>query len=184
MKNNERNFLVSLLLFVIILMSILSFSSEAVEDTVIYPSKSPFDVIVNGNILDKNNKQFPLIFYKNIIHIPVTNELGDYVGFEYHGSKGFRTILKSKVKNKDWKDIEKKYNPMKFNVVRISNFHLYLDNGKKTSDEINQAEEPYPFLHTDGSILYFPLTWKFVHEVMGWDYEFDPSKGLIINTEK
>lgn len=50
-----------------------------------------------------------------------------------------------------------------------------------TTDFLDNASEEYPLLNFR-DVTYFPLTWRFAVDKFGWDYAFDSTNGLVINS--
>lgn len=47
---------------------------------------------------------------------------------------------------------------------------------------IDNTTEQYPLLQFR-DVTYFPLTWRFAVDEFGWDYKFDMTNGLVINSK-
>lgn len=47
---------------------------------------------------------------------------------------------------------------------------------------IDNSKAPYPLLHFQDTD-YFPLTWHYVVEELGWRYSFDAENGLVIKSK-
>ena len=135
-----------------------------------------FDVTLNGIKIDNAIRQYPLIVYKDITYFPMTYDDCRFLGLEsdYTTQTGLDI---------DKTDIGGRYNDYKMQAINPKKataqtvaFPIRL-NGKT----IDNSKEAYPLLiYKD--ITYFPLTWRFAVEEFGWNYSFDHSSGLVINS--
>ncbi|TCT14701.1 hypothetical protein EDC18_105183 [Natranaerovirga pectinivora] len=168
-------------LYVLVLLFILSLNliptqSIAAEKNV-KVQLPKFTVTLNGNVVENEYREYPLLVYKNITYFPMTwydcrllgleTKWSQNEGFEIYESKVTSSYVsyKTQLKNQD------AYN------ATIPEFKIKI-NGKS----INNAKEEYPFL-VFRDVTYFPLTWKIAHDEFNWDYKWDNAEGLMINSK-
>ncbi len=159
-------------LFSVIILSMAS-SAYAKEVTTI----PTFDVHFNGNKVESEQREYPLLVYKDITYFPMTYFDSRHLGIVTEWDEKTNTLAISK---KNINSILTAYeseskNPAK-NDVSICNFNIIV-NGKV----IDNKTEPYPLL-TFRDVTYFPLTWRFAVDEFGWEYSFDHENGLVINS--
>ena len=137
-----------------------------------------FSVRLNGIPIENATRQYPLIVYKDITYFPMT-----YYDSRFLGLESDYTVLSGLSINRtgvageynDSKTPER--NPMR-GMVQIAAFPISV-NGKT----IDNSKEDYPLLLYKG-ITYFPLTWRFAVDEFSWEYSFDQTRGLSINSRE
>lgn len=121
----------------------------------------------------------PLLFYKNIVYIPVDKSLS--------GSLGVQT----KISNNTLGLVPADYRPIhKFletsGKAGFKNNEIIIPETIKIKDVYPNTGTDYPavYVYTDPEyILYIPMSWCFATEKLGFNLSFDPSKGLDIRTK-
>ena len=135
-----------------------------------------FSVHLNGNKVDNQYRQYPLIVYKDMTYVPMTWFDSRLLGLKTEWSqKDGLTILEDKVTT-SYEPYKTKQKNSKSQNATIPTFKITV-NGK----QINNSKEEFPLLNFR-NVTYFPLTWKFAHDEFGWEYVWDKSKGLTINS--
>jgi len=137
-----------------------------------------FDVAFNGAKIENENRQFPLLVYKDITYVPMTYYDCRYLGLisNWDSETNTLSIEKNNITcayrdyNWEWKN-SSKYQ------AKVCNFNIIV-NGK----EVYNSLEEYP-LFTFRDVTYFPLTWRFAVDEFGWEYSFDEENGLIIKSD-
>lgn len=166
---------VTLLLCFLMVAPMMTFAADSV--TVEVPG---YNVFVNGQQIDNENSQYPVIKYKGITYFPMTADylkaiglslkFGD-TGLDLNKVEGITSFPKlqqgflggdNKLGSK-----HKAYLPS-FDV-RV--------NGQLV---VNSSEQ-YPVL-SFRNITYFPMTWRFAVEEFGWKTKWDPEVGFEIST--
>lgn len=136
-----------------------------------------FDVSFNGQLVESNYRQFPLIVYKDITYVPMTYFDCRYLGLTTNWDNDTRTLSINKENitctYRDYK--QDSVNKKSFTPV-VCDFNIIVNNKK-----IDNLTEEYPLL-TFRDVTYFPLTWRFAVEEFGWEYSFDSENGLVINS--
>lgn len=139
------------------------------------------DVTLNGQTVsyaDNTYRQYPVMYYKEIVYVPMTYYDCRYLGLETVWDNDTRTLY---IEKKDitcaYREYRWDWKNEKSNVVSICDFNIVV-NGKK----IDNSKEPYPLL-TFRDVTYFPLTWRFAVEEFGWEYSYDHENGLFIESD-
>lgn len=155
---------------------ILCFASNAyAKETAVLPT---FTVSFNGQIVESDYRQFPLIVYKDITYVPMTYYDCRFLGLTTSWDDGTRTlsIEKSGI-TCAYRDYNLKWKNGKYNDFSVCDFNIVV-NGK----EVDNSKETYPLL-TFRDVTYFPLTWRFAVDEFGWEYSFDSGNGLVITSD-
>ncbi|UQZ86170.1 hypothetical protein SK3146_05462 [Paenibacillus konkukensis] len=135
-----------------------------------------FVVKLNGNLVENQYRQYPLLVYKDITYVPMTWYDSRLLGLETSWSQNSGlAISKGDVSSSYAPYPTEKKNPGR-SQAKVPNFAVTI-NGRA----VNNAAEPYPLLSYN-DIIYFPLTWKFAHDEFGWDYEWSDAEGLAIRS--
>ncbi len=134
-----------------------------------------FDVTLNGQTIDNDHRQYPLILYKGITYFPMTYYDSRFLGlytlwdaerglcvYTYDGVSAYH-IDTTGTKNKT------------YNTAQIAQGQIEV-NGQW----IDNTKEEYPLL-LFRDVTYFPLTWRFAVNEFGWQYRFDNTNGLVID---
>ncbi len=162
-----------LAMLMVIAMALPTMSVSA-KETAVIPA---FDVHFNGNKVESDFREYPLLVYKDITYFPMTYFDSRHLGLvtEWDEETNTLTISKNNINSilTAYKS-ENKNNAN--NSVTICNFNIIV-NGKT----IDNKTEPYPLI-TFRDVTYFPLTWRFAVDEFGWEYSFDHENGLNINS--
>ncbi len=163
------------MLLTTMLVSLLPASSALAANTV--PVTLPtFDVTLNGTAIENENRQYPLLVYKDITYVPMTYHDCRFLGLEttWNQTDGLG-IIKSNVAGAYYKEPTMKKNNKRATAQLVSG--KVNVNGK----QIHNAREPYPLLlYRD--VTYFPLTWRYAVNEFGWQYNFNHQNGLVITS--
>lgn len=137
-----------------------------------------FKVTINGEEFNNSYSQYPLIVYKDITYFPMTYNGCRFLGLETYWKGNAEGLFIEAT------GVTVAYNPYRTSaknnrqqVATVPVFPVTV-NGKA----IDNSEQEYPLL-LFRNITYFPLTWNYGVEAFGWDYSFDSSKGLVINSD-
>lgn len=137
-----------------------------------------FKVTLNGTVIDNKTSQYPLITYKDVTYFPMTYYDCRFLGLESVWNS--RTGLNISKTGVSWS--YNKYQAKAPNgntyAATIASFPIMVN-----EKSIDNSKETYPLL-LFRNVTYFPLTWRFAVEEFGWDYSFDNTNGLIINSTK
>lgn len=164
----------SVVLLIVSAMFLPVFNSEAA--TGVRVTLPTFKVTLNGVSVSNSDSKYPLIVYNGITYFPMTYYDSRFMGLEtiWSNTKGLE-IVKT---GGNWD--HHKYPSASKNsytyTAQIAAFNIKV-NGKS----IDNSHEKYPLL-LFRDITYFPLTWKFAVTEFGWQYAFDATQGLSINT--
>ena len=160
------------ILFSIFILSMAS-SAHAKEVATI----PAFDVHFNGNKVESEQREYPLLVYKDITYFPMTYFDSRHLGLvtEWDGETNTLTISKENINSILTAYKSESKNSIS-NDVRICDFNIIVN-----GTEIDNSTEPYPLL-TFRDVTYFPLTWRFAVDMFHWEYSFDSDSGLRINS--
>ena len=162
-------------LAVLFSLIILCMASNAyAKETAVIPS---FDVHFNGNKVESEYREYPLLVYKDITYFPMTYFDSRHLGIETQWDVETNTLTISRTNINSILSaykIESK-NPAK-NEVTVCDFNIIVN-----SKEIDNKNEEYPLL-TFRDVTYFPLTWRFAVDMFHWEYSFSSENGLVINS--
>ncbi len=163
-----------LAMLMVIAMALPTMSVSA-KETAVIPA---FDVHFNGNKVESNYRQFPLIVYKDITYVPMTYYDCRFLGLTTSWDNDTRTlsIEKSGI-TCAYRDYNWQWKNNKNNEASVCDFNIVV-NGK----EVDNSKEAYPLL-TFRDVTYFPLTWRFAVDEFGWEYNFDSENGLVITSD-
>ena len=162
-----------LVVLMIIVMTISAFSVSAKEVATL----PAFDVYFNGNKVESEYREYPLLVYKDITYFPMTYFDSRHLGLvtEWDGETNTFVISKKNI-NSVLTAYKSENKNQQNNDVSICSFNIIV-NGRT----IDNKTEPYPIL-TFRDVTYFPLTWRFAVDEFGWEYSFDGENGLSINS--
>lgn len=158
-------------LMLVIAMALPAISVSAKEIATL-PS---FDVYFNGNKVESEYREYPLLVYKDITYFPMT-----YFDSRHFGlvTEWDNTTLTLNIKNEPisaaLRDYKRQEKNQKTYEVKICDFNI-----KLWGNPIDNSTEEYPLI-TFRDVTYFPLTWRFAYERFCWRYEFSPENGLSI----
>ena len=165
------------LLFTLIFVTAVFSTVSAVcaEESVALPS---FDVTFSSEKVESEQRQFPLIVYKDITYVPMTYYDCRYLGLSTMWDDATRTLsIEQTPINCAYRDYKWEWKNSKNNKASVCDFNIVV-NGKI----IDNSKEEYPLL-TFRDVTYFPLTWRFAVDEFGWEYSFDAENGLIIKAK-
>ena len=172
--NKGAEFMKKMLVFLMIIVMVTPTISVSAKEVATLPA---FDVHFNGNKIENEFREYPLLVYKDITYFPMTYFDSRHLGIvtEWDGETNTLAISKKNI-NSILTAYKNEIENQTKNDVSICNFNIIV-NGKV----IDNKKEPYPFL-TFREVTYFPLTWRFAVDEFGWEYSFDNESGLVINS--
>lgn len=163
------------------ILALIVIASVALSMIMVYAAETAtipsFDVHFNGNKVESEYREYPLLLYKDITYFPMTYFDSRHLGLvtEWDSTTNTLNISKMNINSILTAYKSESKNPIK-NDISICNFNIVV-NGKA----IDNKTEQYPLL-TFRDVTYFPLTWRFAHDEFGWEYSFDNDTGLSINS--
>jgi hypothetical protein len=152
----------------------LASQSAAAADARVPVTLPAFTVTLNGNQVENEYREYPLFVYKDITYVPMTWFDSRLLGLETEWTpEAGLSIAKG--------NVTASYAPYKTERKQASRFQAEVLDSKITinGNTIDNATEEYPLL-SYRNVVYFPLTWRFAHDEFGWDYQWDPARGLSI----
>lgn len=175
----------ALVVICLILCNIKAFSSnQQVKASEFCVNLVDFPVTVNYeeyNVNDYNSNdmsrcEYPMVLHENITYIPLTYYNCILLGIDVR-VKGDKVIIqKTNFENpaEYLRDQSSESNIEKTRIMTMSPFVVNIQ-----SEDYIDAEYPMLFYK---NIVYLPLTWNVVINIMQWDYSFC-EKGITLNTD-
>ncbi|WP_165452342.1 DUF5050 domain-containing protein [Paenibacillus thalictri] len=169
---------------IIILASLLAFpatipgnEAAAVSAHRIEVSLPSFPVFLNHTPVDNLHSQYPLIVYKDITYFPMTWDYSRALGLttSFDSRSGF-SIDKGNAPKALTQTLIPEANTFSAAEAVLPDYAI-----QAGGERIDNASEPYPVL-SFRNITYFPMTWRFTHDVFGWDTSWDNQSGYRIDT--
>jgi hypothetical protein len=149
----------------------------------------PFAVSLNYQLIDEHREpqgynrgysEYPLLTYKGITYLPLTYAYCGLMGLElgWDPEKGLEISSRDFSKFGYFRNGMMRMEPNRASdKARLADMKITV-NGK----EIDNADEPYPFLlYRD--ITYMPLTWRFAVDEFNWRYGAADGSGLSITAD-
>lgn len=136
-----------------------------------------FAVTLNGKNYDSKNCDYPMLYYKEITYLPLTADNMAYLGLSFELSDKTAYLKNAPVTSEKhsaettplWIDLM--YKPLYIPEVQV-----------EVLGERAEGEYPdYPFIMYK-SVYYMPMTWEYMHDILGWEYSFDHENGLSVFT--
>ncbi len=161
------------LLFGLFAALILTIAASAVSANL-----PTFDVTLNGVKVENENREYPLIVYKDITYFPMTYFDCRFLGISTDWDDNTKTLDIAK------ENIACAYRDHLFGGITADTFSVDICDFSINVNEkaINNKNEEYPLL-LFRDITYFPLTWRFAVDEFGWEYNFTHETGLVINSD-
>lgn len=133
-----------------------------------------FEVTLNGNKVENQYREYPLLTYKDITYFPMTWYDCRLLGLvtEWTPEEGL-AIAEGNVASSYVPYTTDRKNANSYKAT-VPTFGITV-NGKT----IDNSKEQYPLL-IFRDVTYFPLTWRFAHDEFGWEYAWDNANGLTI----
>ncbi|MEC0226118.1 DUF5050 domain-containing protein [Paenibacillus alba] len=135
-----------------------------------------FAVKLNGNNVDNQTREYPLLVYKDITYFPMTWYDARLLGLETTWTvQDGLSVTKGKVTSSYVPYLSGHPNA-KSSKANIPDYAMTI-NGLA----VDNSKEDYPLLSFN-DVVYFPLTWQYAHDEFGWDYVWDDAEGLSITS--
>lgn len=168
---------IRLVLAVILTLSFVSHTEKAkAADTNVKVTIPQFKVSLNGNNIENQNREYPLLVYRDITYFPMTWYDSRMLGLEANWSARKGLSIKQSA-------VTSSYVPYKSDSRNAQTYwaeapaSIITVNGKA----IDNSKETYPLL-SFRDVTYFPLTWRFAHDEFGWNYQWSEASGLSITS--
>ena len=132
----------------------------------------PFPVTVNGQEVNLKSSEYPFITYHDITYMPLTYDLCRFAGLKtrwYEKANG--NVLYVGFSGDFLNELKEYPSPRTGKTepaVIADGYGIALQD---PAPVIDNGKEEYPFLNFRG-VTYMPLTWRFAHDLFGWDYGF------------
>ena len=171
---------------VILLLAMLPQTAEAKAVNVSLPEHT---VTINGHVVESRADQYPLVVYKGITYLPLTDEVMQFVGLE---QQCYQQLWKTKNDRDVWfvgladrtvsqwpvhprQEANKRSHSAQVLAGRVAIKTIF-------DDAFYQNQQAtYPLLRLR-EVIYLPLTYQIVVEDFGWTYAYDEQAGLVIDS--
>ncbi|NOU73680.1 DUF5050 domain-containing protein [Paenibacillus sp. LMG 31458] len=153
----------------------VSQASSSSDIQVNYPI---FPVTVNGTAMDVSHSEYPLLVYKDITYFPMTWNNTSALGMSVQWDAVNGLSLQ---KNDTCVPLKQNLSLQINSNVGSQKAALLPFPVKVNGQSIINSEEPYPVLFYR-DITYFPMTWRFTHDVYGWSTSWDDGRGFGIES--
>jgi len=172
-----KKILKSFALSILILSSWSTVFAESTEVDVTIPE---FDVTVNGQIIDTEHSQYPIISYKSVTYFPMTSDYlnGIGLGLNFSTTEGLKINVKDEVGAFKQKFLGVNNALGSSHKAQLAPFMIEVND-----KYIDNNEQAYPVLLYK-NITYFPMTWGFAVEEFGWTTSWSNETGFGINVDK
>ncbi|MBQ2776461.1 MAG: hypothetical protein IJF50_03090 [Peptococcaceae bacterium] len=163
----------------IVLSALLALGSANTADAAqtVQVTLPGFDVTLNGQIINNENRQYPLIVYRDITYVPMTYYDCRFLGLETVWSQeDGLAIIKNNMAGA-YHDYAAAKPNRKQDIAQIASGKIAV-NGVT----LDNKQEAYPLL-LFRDVTYFPLTWRFAVDAFGWEYQFSHENGLVIQSD-
>ena len=162
-------------LFVVSLLLIMCISASAAQ----YVSLTPVDfpIVVNGNKVDNNSREYPFIFYNSITYFPMTYEDCALLGVENTWTAETGNILTKTTPSGQYRSY---ISPVDCEVAPGTLAMIAENPITVMGNLLNNTAEQYPVLNYK-NVLYFPLTYSW-GQAFGWTIDFHPNRTLEVTT--
>ena len=135
-----------------------------------------FNVTLNGVRVDNGYRQYPLIVYRDITYFPMTYFDCRFLGIETRWDESSGLDIERTGITGAYRDYKGSTKNAAVYTAAVPSFEVRI-NGKA----VDNGSEEYPLL-VFRDVTYFPMTWRFCVEELGWEYEFSEAGGLVINS--
>lgn len=157
-------------------------ATPALADTQVRVTLPTFQVTLNGTAVDNSYSQYPLIVYKDITYFPMTYHGARFLNVKANWYDSTKVLFVGKAAEKeDILQLDQTASKNKSAYTATIPTYKIAVNTIRGSEFLDNSKEPYPVLNFRG-VTYFPLTWRFAVDEFGWEYRFDTTNGLVINS--
>ncbi|MDR1246633.1 MAG: hypothetical protein LBK57_06335, partial [Clostridiales Family XIII bacterium] len=176
--NTTRNLFAIMIIAAVIMAGPAApvFGAQAAKTVTV--SMPAYPVIVNGVKIDIAKSKYPFIVYDNITYFPITYRDCRFLGLETQWKGDAEGLAVEKT------DITAAYLPYASSATNRGRYTATVATFPITvnGSPVNNGEQQYPLL-LFRDVTYFPMTWEFGVDAFGWDYNFSPAGGLVINSD-
>ncbi|TBL77455.1 hypothetical protein [Paenibacillus thalictri] len=146
-----------------------------------------FPVKVNGTPVDSLHSMYPLLLYKDITYFPLTWDMAQALQWqvEWNAEDGLKVYPANVTRGGAAYGYVKMPLQQDLNVVNrysilyrafLPEFPVEINN-----ESIDNVNETYPVI-TFRDVTYFPLTWRFAHDMLNIDLQWDEKEGFDIRS--
>ncbi|MDO4539658.1 MAG: hypothetical protein Q4B48_00965 [Syntrophomonadaceae bacterium] len=143
-----------------------------------------FKTAINGEEFDNAGAQYPLVVYKDITYFPMTWSFCRELGLvsSWDAKRGlYIAVLNVALYGRDDSPVEAEATSINNRrgakyPASIATYPIVL-NGLP----IDNSQEEYPLINFR-DITYFPMTWRFAHDELGWELAWSDAEGFDVNS--
>lgn len=158
-------------LMLLLVFSGWSFAEEQILDVSVYKQ----GLVLNGVKLNSTAVQYPMLFYKDVVYMPLSTEMGAQAGFKTTWNDADKSLKLEKA-------------PPQTGVL-AGGVYTHPDQVKAivSSNQIKLEDEAlalgtFPALVYQ-NVTYIPLSWELTNNRLGWETAHHSYVGLIIQSD-
>lgn len=148
-----------------------SFAEEQLLDVSVYKQ----GLVINGVTMNSSAVKYPLLFFKDVIYMPLSTEMGIQTGFQAKWNDAEKTLEVAKDLPKTASLPSGVYPHPAQVKVSVSGSTI-----KYEGNALSLGTFP-ALVYQD--VTYIPLSWEFTNDRMGWKTAHHPYVGLVIQTD-
>lgn len=137
------------------------------------PAPPAFDITLNGLKIDNGARQYPFVVFRDVTYLPMTYHDAAFLGLESNFTAEDGLSVSACAPTGVYRPDEG--SPARLEAA-VPSYPI-----KVNGIEIDNASEDYPLLNI-GGITYFPLTYRFVHDLFGLEISFGETGLGVANT--
>lgn len=170
----------------VLILAMCPLTAEAKEVAILLPEHQ---VTINGQEIDSQSEQYPLLVYKGITYLPLTEEINEFMGLKLKfyelswitelGYDVWFVGLEDRTIEQWPAHFQQQTNKRIATAKILDNrtaINTIFDNEFAVNNQLD-----YPLLSYQ-DIVYLPLTYQIVVNDLGWTYAYDDQTGLIIDS--
>ena len=171
--------------FLLLLLLFLLFLSCSVSATEVIVNRVPFDVVINEQKINIDD-EYPLLFYKDIVYLPTTFNMNNFVGLRVEFFPNYKIADKKvgsifvgldKITTKNYVS----YPVKEINTEAIVQENVIVVNHWDKINDIKNSEREYPVINYK-NVIYIPLSYDIVVKKLDWKLNFSWKTGLEVDT--
>lgn len=164
------------ILFSLFLCSVIFYGSTALAESSEKAAIVNFPVRLNKTLVNNINSDYPMLLYKNITYVPLTYDVCNYMGFQANWDQTAGLTISKTGQFPDYK-----VNESKGSINQLdTGYQVIIPDLTINGTKIDNSKESWPLLNYR-DITYFPLTWRFAVDLLGWEYSWSKDRGLAIS---
>ena len=172
---------ISLLSCIIIsFFSIVAYSDDSYTEVSV--DLVPFQIMINGEVLNNSDTEYPFLFYRDIVYIPTTYYANCFYGIriEFYENKHRIFIGTERITEHDYYSypLEHELSKNLSAIIQPENVWVNCYNG---TNDFNHKSLNHPILNFR-NVTYIPLSYDFACKKLDWKISFYEGLGLVVDT--